>query len=1435
MNNQKTFLYIAFILFICLFPGSIQAQISDLQPTSPLNQCSGTPAQSTITSPTSTFCTSGSTTLSLSNSYIGQGITYQWAYSTSSGGPYTNLLGNANTQITGTLFSTRYYVCTINCTFGNTQITTPEKAIVVSPQFFPNITGNPNICAGNSATLDAGAGYASYAWSNGVTTQTLTTSIAGNYSVTLTTPLGCTATASRTVVVSPLPIPSITGTSTICSGNSTTLGLTTTYTSYNWSTGGTGSSVTVSMAGTYTITVTNFSGCSASTSTTITLSNQLSPTITGGSNICLGNSTTLDAGAGYTNYQWSNGATTQAITTANAQNYTVTVTNASGCSGTASKTITQSPTPTTTIVGASTICQGSSTTLNAGLGFSTYAWSNAATTQSITVSIAGTYTVTITNSSGCTATAVKTVTFNNQLTPTITGASSFCQGSSTTLDAGTGYNTYSWSSGSSSQTLSANTAGTYTVTVTNASGCTGTASKTITQSPLPTTSITGASTICQGSSTTLDAGAGFSTYAWSNAATTQSITVSAAGTYTVTITNSSGCTATAVKITTLSNQLSPSITGASSFCQGSSTTLDAGTGYTTYTWSSGNTNQTLTVNTTGTYTITVTNTSGCTGTASKTITQSPPPTTTIAGESSICPGGSITLDAGAGFSTYAWSNGTTSQSTTISTVGTYSVTITNAQGCSASASKTITSSNQLSPSILGAASFCAGASTTLNAGLGYTSYSWSGGGNNQTLVVNSAGTYTVTVTNASGCFGTASKAVSITPLPTTTILGNSTFCAGSSVILDAGTGFSNYQWSNGANTQSITATTAQTYTVTITNSAGCSNSATKILTLNPSPSTTITGASSFCAGGSTILDAGAGFTNYQWSNGTNAQTITVVNAQTYTVTITNASSCTSTAFKTITITPLPTTTITGAASFCAGTTTTIDAGAGFSSYQWSNGATTQTINPTTPQTYTVTITNSNGCSSTASKIVTINPLPTTTIAGSTTFCAGGSSTLDAGAGFSNYLWSNGATTQSISTTTAGTYTTTVTNANGCTATASITLILSAQLSPSILGATSICQGLTANLDAGTGYSTYIWNTGATTQTISVTAAGSYSVTVTSSLGCSGTATRAISVSPPPTTTITGATSFCIGSNTTLNAGVGFSNYQWSNGINAQAITITASQLPIPNPQTYTVTITNSQGCTNTATALVTVNPLPILSILNLSSTYCIDANPVTLSGQPSGGIFKVDGQTTPTFTPSTLGTGNHTVFYTYTDANTCMVTLSRTVVVNPTPQVSIQGMPPTIRVNSPNANLIGIPSGGTISGRGVTSNIFRPAIAGLGPDTITYFYTDPSTGCTGRATIIINVDAASISTNDQQPTTNEIRLYPNPTTGDLNIENTSTSQIQQPTQIRIVDVLGKIVFDQNLVPTNKIHQINIGQLPTGTYFVQCKSEGTYQVKKIVKL
>ena len=1141
-----------------------------------------------------------------------------------------------------------------------------------------------------------------YEWSTSPS-QTTSTAVdlpAGTYTVTVTDAGGCSDTASVTITEpDPVPAPTITpdGPTTFCQGESVML-TSSSATTYEWSTGATTQSITVTTSGSYNVTITDSVGCPASGSAaSVTVNANPTPSITpdGPTTFCEGGSVTLTSSAA-SSYSWSTGATTQAIVVSTSGNYNVTVTDANGCEGSASAvavTVNSNPTPTITPNGPTTFCEDESVMLSSSSA-SSYLWSTSATTQSISVTTSGTYNVTVTDANGCTGGASSvTITVNTNPTPSITpdGPTTFCEGDSVMLTSSSAVS-YLWSNSATTQSISTPTSGTYNVTVTDANGCEGSASAvnvTVNDNPEPTITPDGPTTFCEGGSVMLTSSSAGS-YEWSTGATTQAITVSTSGNYNVTVTDSNGCegSASAIAVTVNTNP-TPTITpdGPTTFCDGDSVTLMSSSA-SAYEWSTGATTQSITVTASGTFNVTVTDANGCEGSASDvtvTVNDNPIPTITPDGPTTFCDGDSVVLESSSAAS-YLWSNSAITQTIVVTTSGAYTVTVTDANGCQGSATPVdVIVHDNPTPAITpdGPTTFCDGGSVMLTSSSA-SSYLWSTSATTQAITATTSGTFNVTVTDVNGCEGSASDlvvTVNDNPTPVITPDGPTTFCDGGSVMLESSPAV-NYLWSNGATTQSISVSASGIYTVAVTDVNGCAGvSAPLTVTVNANPTPTITpgGPVTFCEGDSVMLMSSPAAA-YAWSTSDTSQSVTVTTSGTYNVTVTDGNGCEGSAADVIvTVNPNPTPSITpdGPTTFCDGGSVGLMSSAG-SAYLWSTGATVQTIAVGVSGTYDVTVTDVNGCIGASSPvIVTVhsNPTPIISANGPGFICAGDSVTLTSTPA-SSYLWSNGATTQAITIMSTGSYNVTVTDANGCQGSASPQPVFSDTLVVTISasGPLTFCDGdsvmLSVVVTGGSSPYAYTWSTGQFLQTITVKTSGNYSITAMDASGCEVTAGPVtVTVHPNPTPVITpgGPTNFCDGGSVMLTSSSA-NAYLWNTSATTQSIVATSSG-------SYNVTVTDANGCIGDATPVeVTAHPNPTPTITPDGPTALCDSGSVTLTASPAISYLWSNGDTTQFITVSAAGSYGLTV----TDTNGCVGSATpMTVTVNPTPTPVITPGGPT--------------------------------------------------------------------------------------------------------------------------------------------------------------
>lgn len=403
--------------------------------------------------------------------------------------------------------------------------------------------------------------------------------------------------------------------------------------------------------------------------------------------------------------------------------------------------------------------------------------------------------------------------------------------------------------------------------------------------------------------------------------------------------------------------------------------------------------------------------------------------------------------------------------------------------------------------------------------------------------------YSYTYTDNNNCSSTLYTSFTIVPAPDATASNNNPACSSQPILLFGSTTSSGtditYAWTgpNGfvSTAQNpLNATEPGSYQLIITVDGCPSPPATTIVTFGQSLAPVITGDDTICIGNTTILDAGNGFANYTWSTGDTGQSITVSTTGLYELTVSDISGCTGYANFTVTVLNALMPLISGDLDFCEGSNTTLDAGSGYTSYLWSTGETSQSIVVSTEGNIGVVVTNADGCSGTGNVNTIVHALPDIVIGGSTTYCIGGFTTLDAGSGHMSYFWNTGATTQTLIVNAPGVYTVNIVDMNNCYGSAAVTVTESTSLSPIITGIPAFCEDGNTTLSAGSGFSTYMWSDGSSNQLLTVSMAGTYSVTVSDGQGCSGSSSVMVTEVSPPSAQIQNTVSLC---NTTAGGSV----------------------------------------------------------------------------------------------------------------------------------------------------------------------------------------------------------------------------------------------------------------------------------------------------------
>jgi predicted MPP superfamily phosphohydrolase len=975
--------------------------------------------------------------------------------------------------------------------------------------------------------------------------------------------------------------------------------------------------------------------------------------------------------------------------------------------------------PTLTLTATATATTGSFTFAFGGSGIT----ASSPTAGTATLNIAGVYSVTVTDiATGLTSTTTTTV-YSDTATPTATlsptSATFTCASASLTLMAGTGTGySYTFSAGATqigtSNVATVSTAGTYTVTVGTTNGCTAAATANIaSDTASPTITLTVSNSLnCTSQTATLTAtsipGA---TYQFSAGAlqtgTSNLATVSAGGTYTVTVSGENGCTALETA-TVQQNTTQPTATLTSSNslnCAVTSATLTAavGTGY-SYSFSAGatqiGTSNLATVSAAGSYSVTVTDLNGCTALATTNITSiTTAPTATLAASNSLnCSVQSATLTAetGAGYS-YQFSLGAiqrgSSNIATVGSPGSYSVTVTDANGCTALAITSVTSDTAAPTATLAASNSlnCTLTSATITAGMGAGySYQFSAGatqiGTSNMAEVIAGGTYSVTV-SANGCTAINSVVVSQSNTSPSVSLTSGTLVCGQPTVMLTASGGTSYSFSTGQTgaTNTITVSAAGTYSVLVTDANGCTALATTtVISDTVAPTATLTASNSLnCGTTSATLTAGTGV-GYSYLFSVGATQIGTSNLATistggiFSVIVSSANGCTALATATVQSNAVvPTATLVSSNSLnCTLTSATLTAGTGTDyTYQFSAGATqigtTNQAEVIVGGAYSVTV-SANGCASTTSIAVSQNNTPPSASLTSGTLVCGQTSLILTASGGTSYSFSTGqaGATNTITASTTGTYSVLVTNANGCTATATGTVSGDNALPTATLTASgSVGCGAAASVTlTATGGTSYSLNTGVvnTTGQFVVSVARAYSVLVTGANGCTALATTTVAnnTAAPALTLVPSGTITCANATVSLAATSGLASYTFV-GVSIVSQDQALGTAIVNRGGSYSVTATGLNSCTarvGTTVVSATASPAASLTVSNslgtlTSATLTATSSP-TFTYQFSAGATQIG--STNQATVSLIGTYTVTV----TNTNGCTIAATANVISN---------------------------------------------------------------------------------------------------------------------------------------------------------------------------
>ena len=1043
-----------------------------------------------------------------------------------------------------------------------------------------------NFCYGATETLALAVNNATeIVWANDPVNNAATYEISAPGTYTVSAKVGdCTYTdqvvATQTENVNLLQFDNI----QFCYGNSTTLSLTIDNAEdivWNNDPSLNQSSIEISELGTYTVAAT-VNGCRY-TDQIVAIETQNFDLIEAENVvICYGATATLNVPAAAINVVWNNNneLSGNSLEISEAGTYTVAA-DYNGCRYNDQVFATVADELTASISAGTINCNGGTAnveaSVNGGLPPYAYAWNNQETTQALIGVAAGEYSYVVTDGNGCTATATTTITELAVLSVSINAGAINCNGGTITataiVEGGVSPYTYAWNSNEIAQTIDA-TAGECSVIVTDNNGCTATAATTITEPVALSVSINAGTINCNGGITTAEAnvigGSEPYTYTWNNAATSATIEAGA-GEYIVTVIDNNRCTAAANATITEPAALAVSLNAGTINCNGGVATVEANVegGVTPYAYAWNNAATSATIEAVaGDYVVTVTDANNCTASAITALTEPTQLTVLLNAGTILCSGGNaiVEADANGGVAPYAytWSNGATS-ATIEAGAGEYIVTVTDNNRCTAAANATITEPAALVVSLNAGTINCNGGTATATAivagGTAPYAFSWSNGVNAATAEDLFAGTYSVTVTDDSGCEAMMSTTITEPAALTVTINAGTIGCNGTTAtaeaVVEGGVAPYAFAWSNQETTQNITDVVPGNYNLTVTDSNGCTAMANAIVTEPAMLNVSINAGAINCNGGTTtvVANVNGGTTPY--------------------------------------------------------------------AYAWSNDATTATIEAFAGE-YSLTVTDSNGCLAMASTAIEEPTAITASIIAGTINCNGGTTMAVAhangGVAPYSYAWSNQGTAQNISNIVAGDYSVTITDNNGCTVTTSTTVTEPEYVNLIADETVNFCEGSSVIVTLVEGATNVVWGTDEVGASYEIGIAGTYSVSADVN-GCHYTDQVVAVERPLPESGLNREYSYVINQTDTtivILANADYESYSWSNGNTGNSLTIYCDTLILPFDADYNLTITTEYGCSVVDTVSVHVEMSP-------SSVSEYEVYEWNIVPNPSDGRFDIVG------------------------------------------------------------------------------------------------------------------------------------------------------------------------------------------------------------------
>ena len=1222
--------------------------------------------------------------------------------------------------------------------------TVKENEALILQLDVSNISCNGTLEGSIDLAVQGGVEPYTYTWSNGAKTEDIKQLPAGYYSVLVTDAKGCSKTIDAQITEPPAFIASLGSSNDIlCHGANTgnvhtrVAGGVKPY-KFVWNNGAATQNLENIPAGYYELMASDANGCTQTVSVTISEPSALVESVRSVTHVsCQGDEggaidIAVTGGMGPYQYKWSNGANTQDLEAIPAGKYSLALKDANGCTRTLETEVTEPGALSIALENVEHIaCYGElkgkiDVTITGGVEPYRYSWSNGASTKNIEELAAGNYTLTVTDANGCIKTLNTAIEQPPQLQASILRVEQIeCNGTSAgaievEVKGGVEPYQFAWNTGETKQNLDNIGAGTYTVSIQDANGCSQTLTAIINEPPKLVSSLVSTKNVScfNGNDGYINiavmGGVAPYQYQWNNSAASQDLAAIPAGNYTVSVTDANGCNISLSSIEILQPPvLEVDVVNVDHILVNGNKAgaidiaVQGGVAPYQYSWSNGATTEDISKVAGGDYSVNVVDANGCEKRVLATINQPPPLIVSLNEVKDIlCYGdaaGVIDIEVSGGVPpyTYSWNNGATTQDISNIKAGEYTVTARDKNGNEKSLTTKVAQpsplmiSNDLVEQLKCFEDRSGSIQVTVTGGIEPYRYEWNNGATTQDIMGLEAGEYTLTVTDANECQKVFRQAITQpAPFVAEVLEVEQVKCSGDekgAVRLSVSGGIIpySYHWSNGEKTKDIEGVLAGNYSVMVTDANGCSNQLTASIT---EPTELLVSVdkviNNLCFGqekGSISLAVEGGISPYsfEWNNGSTMQNITELPKGDYQVKVNDTNGCTKTVTASISEPDQLAATLLDKDNVkCAGDKTgklVVDVGGGVKpyAYRWNSGETTKDIAQVPAGDYQLTVTDKNNCITILETIIEQPGL--LTIAEDTVYsvsCFGDSKgfidiNVKGGVYPYTYKWSNGATSEDVVNVMAGNYQVKVNDANGCEKTFTTSIEQPDQL---VVVLDSLqhneCSGradgrISIHVEGGVAPYDYYWSDGQNTPTLSGLAAGEYRATITDANGCITEFSTEITQPYELVKSIDAITDVrCYGEesgsiNVSVMGGVQPYSFEWSNGATTKDI----HQVPAGS---YSLKITEGNGCVSTLSAEIEEPPSFTASADQVKDVECFGYRTGSIGIDVDGGVQPYrfawsNGATTQNI--SSVGADSYAVMI--TDANGCIKTVNAEVTEPP--------------------------------------------------------------------------------------------------------------------------------------------------------------------------